>query len=176
MTFIETPLSGAAYAIRHGNTSWTVARELEVRKLWRAGYTASRIALELGGVTRNAVIGKLNRLGMRMNSRTPGVTLTCDPTARIAGSKPGQRPDGFRRKPDKRPQSAVKQLFAAPAPEVAPDIPAHQRVPLQALTRESCRYPIGDPGQPDFGFCDSKHAPGLPYCSSHARIAYRRPS
>lgn len=176
MTFIETSnFAETTRSIHKQNTGWTAARELEVRKLWTAGYTASQIALEIGGTTRNAVIGKLHRAGLTLNHRTPGVTIQCDPAARMSGSKPGRRPDGFRRMPDKRTPKPLQQLFASPAPDPVLDIPPHERVPLQALTDESCRWPIGDPGHPGFGFCNGKHIRGFKYCGFHARIAYRRP-
>lgn len=176
MTFVETSnLAGAALASRRGNSSWTNERELEVRKLWMAGYTASQIAVEIGGTTRNAVIGKLHRAGLTMNHRTPGVTIKCDPSARVANSKPGRRPDGYRRMPDRRPAKPLQQLFEAPTPVAVLDIPPHERVSLLALTGESCRYPIGDPRASDFGFCNKSHARGLPYCGFHARICYQPP-
>jgi GcrA cell cycle regulator len=176
MTYFESSnLSVHALSIRHGNTTWTDDRIAIARDLWKKGWTASRIGGELN-LTRSAVLGKLNRLGLMANSRAPGTKLTCDPNARVAGAKVGRRPDGFRRMPDKRPAKPLQQLFAASAPIAVLDIPPHERLPLQALTVKSCRFPIGDPGQPDFGFCNMTRAGGLPYCVGHARIAYRRPS
>lgn len=177
MTFIETSnLAGAALGIRNGNTPWTVERELTVRRLWKAGWSAGEISLELGSTTRNAVIGKLHRFGLTKGDRAEGVTLKCSPAARVAGAKVQRRPDGFRRMPDKRTQSAVQQLFVAPAPKPAPDTPPDQRVPLLDLTAKSCRFPIGDPCKPDFGFCTAEHLYGLPYCGFHARICYQAPA
>jgi GcrA cell cycle regulator len=59
---------------------------------------------------------------------------------------------------------------AAPEPDL--DIPPHQRVPLLALTHETCRFPLGHPGDPDFGFCPNRHADGASYCARHHRLAY----
>lgn len=196
MTFVETSnLSGAALASRHGNTSWTVARELEVRKLWTAGYTASQIALEIGGTTRNAVIGKLHRAGLMTGSRTPGVTIKADPTARLAGSKPGRRPDGFRRMPDKRPSEAaggsnarmrnttkiaaklagLDPGFNEGALRVVPAAvnPIHS---LFDLGPSHCRWPHGDPGKPNFHFCGGEALDGSSYCGVHHFVAHARPA
>lgn len=177
MTFIETSnLSDTGPLMRNGSISpWTLERELTVRRLWKAGYSAGEINLELGGTTRNAVIGKLFRLGLTKGDRAEGVEIKCLPGARTAGAKVQRRPDGFRRKPDKRPANPVQQLFKAPAPSAILDIPPHERVPLLALTEENCRYPIGDPHTADFGFCSSKRATGLSYCRFHARLCYQAP-
>lgn len=177
MTFIETSNLGIlGPTLRNGSvSSWTVERELTVRRLWKAGYSAGEINLELGGTTRNAVIGKLFRMGLTKGDRAEGVEIKCLPGARTAGAKVQRRPDGFRRMPDKRPAKPVQKLFATPASEIILEIPAHERAPLLALTKNSCRYPIGDPHAADFGFCDGKRVPGLSYCAGHARLCYQPP-
>ena len=107
MTFFETSnLAGHALSIRHGNTSWTVERELTLRRLWKAGWSAGEISLQLGSTTRNAVIGKLHRFGLTRGDRAQGVEIKCLPGARTAGAKVQRRPDGFRRKAlPKNPQA-----------------------------------------------------------------------
>jgi GcrA cell cycle regulator len=52
-------------------------------------------------------------------------------------------------------------------------IPMGQRRTLLELTEETCRWPIGDPSNPEFYFCGGKPIPSLPYCSHHSRIAYQ---
>lgn len=166
MSLVETPLAGAALAIRHGNTTWTVERELAVRRLWKGGSTAAEISIEIGGTTRNAVIGKLHRLGLtmvdRQNSREP------------APRKPRRRPDGFRRLADKRIARPAEPFHKPMMCEPAPEIQTHERIALVDLTAESCRFPLGDPGKPGFGFCNGQHVKGRPYCAGHMRIAYGR--
>jgi len=170
MSLIETPLAGAAYAIRHGNTTWTIERELTVRRLWRAGWSASQIALDIGGgASRNAVIGKLHRLGLMRSDRAPGIRLKCDPAARVAGAKVGQRPDGFRRK------ALPKDGLASPA--LVCDAPApiersEAACSLAELGEDMCHYPYGEPRDADFAFC-GRSAKGT-YCAGHHRICYPR--
>lgn len=178
MTFFDTSNLGIpGPTLRNGSISpWTVERELTVRRLWKAGHSAGEINLELGGTTRNAVIGKLFRMGLTKGDRAEGVEIKCLPGARTAGAKVQRRPDGFRRKPDKRPAKPLQQLFASPLPEPAPDIPPHERIPLLALTEDSCRYPIGDPRTAGFGFCNGKRVNGISYCGFHARICYQPPA
>jgi len=54
-------------------------------------------------------------------------------------------------------------------------IPLNERRYIQTLTESCCRWPIGDPQQPDFHFCGKKKIPGLPYCEVHARRAFQPP-
>lgn len=170
MTFIETSnLAGAALVSRRGNSSWTDERELEVHKLWRAGYTASQIAIEIGGTTRNAVIGKLHRAGLTMSHRTPGVKIKCDPSARLPGSKPGRRPDGYRRRA--LPKTPIARPFAEP--EIIVLLGRNEAACTFAqLGRDTCRYPYGEPHAADFAFC-GRSSEGRTYCSGHARICYQ---
>lgn len=171
MTFIETSnLSGITIAIRQGSTPWSVERELTVRKLWSDGYTASQIALNLGETTRNAVIGKLHRMGLTMNHRTPGVSIKCDPTARMPGSKIGRRPDGYRRNP--LPKGTVAPIHE-PLPLIAAIERSDAACSFPELAEGMCRYPYGEPREADFAFC-GRHADGT-YCAGHHAIAYRRP-
>jgi GcrA cell cycle regulator len=166
MTFIETPLSGAAYAIRHGNTSWTVERELTVRRLWKQGWSASQIAGELGHATRNAVIGKLNRLGLKANSRLPGAQITAP------APRSNRRPDGFRRKPLPK---APRILPPQPEPEVmAPISRSEAACSFSELGKDMCRYPFGDPRDADFAFCG--RFTKSTYCSGHRRLCYTPPA
>lgn len=175
MSLVETPLAGAAYAIRHGNTSWTVERELTLRRLWAAGWSAGEINLQLGGTTRNAVIGKLHRFGLTKGDRTEGVEIKCLPGARTAGAKVQRRPDGFRRKAlPKNPQGRPPvHAYTEPAPIVTIER-SDVACTFAELSKGMCRYPYGEPGAPDFAFC-GRHADGT-YCAGHRRIAYRRPT
>jgi GcrA cell cycle regulator len=51
-----------------------------------------------------------------------------------------------------------------------------QRRTLLELTEETCRWPIGDPGQADFFFCGGRTITSLPYCAYHSRVAYQPPN
>jgi GcrA cell cycle regulator len=157
--------------------SWTDERVTLLRQLWEDGQSASKIAAQLGGVTRNAVIGKVHRLGL---------------SGRVI--KPAEDVAAARRKPvqEVEIETAIAVVEAeAPEPVAilahrpAPDFPvpaaapepvalaASQRVTIMDLRESMCRWPIGDPTTPEFGFCGARSITGLPYCTHHAQIAYQ---
>jgi GcrA cell cycle regulator len=152
--------------------SWTDERVALLTKLWTDGLSASQIAAELGGITRNAVIGKVHRLGLSGRAKAPSSAI---PRQR----KPRAPSQMFRAA---RPMMRGNTALAMPAydydPEPEPEpieniIPIGQRCTLVELTEDKCRWPIGDPGQPDFFFCGGKATTGMPYCGYHSRIAYQ---
>ena len=136
--------------------SWTEDRVALLKKLWGEGKTAAEIAGTLGGVTRNAVIGKAHRL--KLSNRMSPIQ---------------------QHKKTKAPVAANNS--APPAAPVAPkrrrkkdiDIPRGKGLSLIDLTPSMCRWPSGDPQEEDFGFCAETCAPSMPYCEEHARIAYQ---
>ncbi|KNG94764.1 GcrA family cell cycle regulator [Pseudaestuariivita atlantica] len=172
--------------------SWTDERVELLKKMWGEGQSASQIAKELGGVTRNAVIGKVHRLGLS-NRAGPGA----------APAKPEP-------KPEPKPKAAAKpaEAEAAPAPEPKPAstparkqiIPAGQPLPpqpsaneispealakvsevekkakklsLMELTERTCKWPVGDPATDDFWFCGLPVKAGKPYCEAHVGVAFQ---
>jgi GcrA cell cycle regulator len=151
--------------------SWTDERVELLKKLWSDGLSASQIAGELGGITRNAVIGKVHRLGLSGRAKAPSSSVPRQRKPRIASQM-------FRAPRTMRGNVAL----AMPAYDYQPDpepqmieniIPIGQRCSLVELTDEKCHWPIGDPGQADFFFCGGKTNAGTPYCGYHARIAYQ---
>jgi GcrA cell cycle regulator len=157
--------------------SWTDERVENLKKLWQEGLSASQIATRLGGVTRNAVIGKVHRLGLsgrattsRMKSHRPRRTPASGGVKRIA-SKPRFAQIG---------NTALRALYQTDAEPYTPPaeelvIPPNERKYIQTLTESCCRWPIGDPQQADFHFCGKKKVPSLPYCEFHARRAFQPP-
>ncbi len=149
--------------------SWTDERVELLKKLWADGLSASQIAAELGGITRNAVIGKVHRLGLSGRAKSPSSSA---PRAR----KPRSHILRVAR-PQMRGNNALALAYEMePEPEIeAYDnvIPMGQRRTLLELTEDTCRWPIGDPSNPEFYFCGGKPIPSLPYCSHHSRIAYQ---
>ena len=68
-------------------------------------------------------------------------------------------------------------LDAEAEPELVDNVfPMGQRRTLLELTEETCRWPIGDPGQADFFFCGGQTITSLPYCAYHSRVAYQPPN
>jgi GcrA cell cycle regulator len=140
---------------------WTAEREEQARTLWRSGVSSGHIARKLGGgVTRNAVIGKLHRLGETKRSKEAGKVA-----ARINSPK---REAFTQRVNELRPAGAPP----APPPKMRPGPLKCEPVPLGALTANSCRYPRGDVYEPAVLFCGAPKARG-PYCEDCAAIAFK---
>jgi GcrA cell cycle regulator len=151
--------------------TWTDERVELLKKLWSDGLSASQIAAELGGITRNAVIGKVHRLGLSGRAKSPSSAAP-----RQRKPRPVQHMMRVAR-PAMRGNTALAQQFDyEPELEVAPVenvIPMGQRRTILELTEDTCRWPIGDPGSNEFFFCGGHTAPTAPYCSFHSRVAYQ---
>ncbi|MFY9897079.1 MAG: GcrA family cell cycle regulator [Xanthobacteraceae bacterium] len=127
--------------------------------------TCSQIAAAIG-VSRNAVIGKIHRLGL--SSGRPagaGARANCPPRAR--------HPRG----PTQR--RLLRLAYAqAPLDEIMSSIAVISTHPctLMDIDTHQCRWPIGDPASTHFLFCGNDAIAGLTYCVGHARMAYRAPA
>lgn len=141
-----------------------------LRRYWREGLSASKIAGRIGGVTRNAVIGKAHRLGLPERGQS-------SPTA----CKNRSIAMTLKRQSQKSTRERVKTVVAKidfdaePLPADDPSDTARTRVTFSKLEPHHCRFPIGDPKSADFGFCGCNKVHGLPYCEAHARRAYQPP-
>jgi GcrA cell cycle regulator len=145
---------------------WNDERVATLRKLWTDGLSASQIAKQLGGVTRNAVIGKVHRLGLA------GRATPSRPAKRIVRNNPN-RPRLLTGAPS-RPRT-IPSL--APLAEAAPPLePMAQAdgslASVLTVTDRMCRWPIGDPTDQKFAFCGRDACDG-PYCSEHARLGFQ---
>lgn len=142
--------------------SWTDDRVSLLRRLWGEGHTAAEIAKELGGVTRNAVIGKAHRL--KLSNRVSPIQQNRKPANKNVARKPSVSGEVVRPAP-------------APArvePQVADVVSSSGDVySLMDLQPRMCRWPSGDPKKEGFGFCGAKTVSGIPYCAEHAKIAYQ---
>lgn len=139
-------------------TPWNSERVEQLTQLWREGFSASQIAARLGGATRNAVIGKVHRLGLparRMRQRDQGRPRVRLPNARRQTPKPR----AWRPVP-------VPHLPVFPQAE-----PVSLGVSIVELTPNTCRWPHGDPKGEFGGFCGHPISPGSPYCPHHRRRA-----
>jgi len=152
--------------------AWTDERVELLKKLWGEGLSASQIAGRLGSVTRNAVIGKVHRLGLsgrattsRMKSHRPRPRMASKRMAKTRFAQTGN--------PAFRALYQEADTYVAPVEEMV--IPVNERKTIQTLTECSCRWPIGDPQASDFHFCGKNKVPGLPYCEFHARRAFQPP-
>ena len=147
-------------------TSWTPKRIEMLKTLWNQGFSAAEIATQFGDLTRNAVIGKVHREW-------------------LAGRNPGSinRIPRCTRRRHKSKIAALAEIVTPieivtaplqrreiPTPIiVASELDVH---PILTLKLRSCRWPIGDPKEPDFRFCGCSALPGRPYCAEHMAIAY----
>jgi GcrA cell cycle regulator len=156
--------------------TWTDDRVELLKKLWADGLSASQIAGELGGITRNAVIGKVHRLGLSGRAKAPSSSVPRQRKPR-APSQMFRAPRTMMRGNTALAQMPSYDYDPEPEPELIENIiPMGQRCTLLELDQEKCHWPIGDPGQPDFFFCGGKTNAGTPYCGYHGRVAYQPPS
>ncbi|HEV7257365.1 MAG TPA: GcrA family cell cycle regulator [Bosea sp. (in: a-proteobacteria)] len=166
--------------------AWTEERVELLKKLWSDGLSASQIAAELGNVTRNAVIGKVHRLGLSGRAKnpaaastprtsTPRKTPTRSPSHPMSGG-PGATQGMTRGANALAPQyspEAEAEAEQEPMPSEDVVIPFSERVTIMDLREYMCRWPMGDPTTPEFRFCGARSQTGMPYCGYHARIAYQ---
>ncbi len=149
--------------------SWTDDRVDTLRKLWTDGLSASQIAAELGGVTRNAVIGKVHRLGLSGRAKGSGSSnggRAKKPANRSSFAKTTRPVNGEAGKKPAAVSSRPSQIVDLPEP-------APLMLPLLQLTETTCKYPIGDPQEDTFGFCGARSRDGDPYCEYHCKLTYQ---
>ena len=169
--------------------SWTDERVERLSRLWLEGLSASQIAADLGeGVSRNAVIGKVHRLGLSGRSTVPAG----DSAALVEEAQPVSALDaapltlsmdpGLVDDEDEAAADLPIEIEIAPVP-VAIDLavlrsrdaalPPTGRVTILELGATMCRWPLGDPTSAEFRFCGCRATNGLPYCPDHARVAFQ---
>ena len=161
--------------------SWTDERVARVSKLWADGLSASQIATELGGVTRNAVIGKVHRLGLsgRAKSSGGGAKARRTPTSSTPRKKPTySRPRASSSGSAARsaPSGGVAELERPPKPVVDLVAPESKKLTLLEITEFTCKWPTGDPTRPGFSFCGHKTHEEKPYCEFHSKLAFQPPN
>ncbi len=161
--------------------------------MWAEGNSASQIAKELGGVTRNAVIGKVHRLGLS-NRATTSSSSKSDAKAKSASKSNSKAKQKSRKientetKPD-NVTSLRRQIIPAGQPlppqpsanEISPEALARvneiekkaKKLSLLELTEKTCKWPVGDPATEDFWFCGLATQSGKPYCEAHVGVAFQ---
>ena len=170
--------------------SWTDERVELLKKMWTEGQSASQIAKELGGVTRNAVIGKVHRLGL---SNRAGAASTPAPEKKPAKAKAETKPAAKKAPAERVVEVTVtaprKPIVPAGQPlppqpsanEISPEALAKvnevektaKKISLMELTERTCKWPIGDPATEDFWFCGLSVQQGKPYCEAHVGVAFQ---
>jgi len=151
---------------------WTAEAVEDLKRLAFEGRSASVIATALGAASRNAVIGKANRIGIKLNGdgRAAVIGKTRAGARRAqwaaANSKPGVGNDGS--------DAAFAREKAAWIFSQA-EVGEMQRVRFEEICEFACRWPLGDPRTGEFAYCGLTPAKGQSYCAGHCRMAYRPP-
>lgn len=157
---------------------WTDERVELLRKYWAEGLSASRIAAQLGGVSRNAVIGKVHRLKLSSRGRTTTSSTTRQKKSTTAPR--AAKPSAPRTITTSIGATALQAQFDAepvarryyrPAEDVV--VPMSRRLALVELTERTCKWPNGDPLSEDFSFCGNDSAETGPYCNFHSKVAFQ---
>ena len=170
--------------------AWTDERIKQLRQLWSEGQSASKIAEKLGGVTRNAVIGKIHRLGLSNRSENSEKKIITKKRGRPAKVK---NTDNFQKQIDDSKNKDFSQINSdkfddlhvdglegsknmlpeATLANIAELEENAKKLNLMELTERTCKWPIGDPATENFWFCGHPSEQGKPYCSTHVSIAFQ---
>ena len=175
---------------------WTEQTIETLKKLALEGRSAAWIAAALGAPSRNAVIGKANRIGIKLNG------TRCAPFDETSGSAPVPKIPWERRRarragdasrPDRTQlanvpwrKATARARSASPAVMrdkrrtdrwmfAAAEVGEMRRIGFLEIDEVQCRWPLGDPLQEDFALCGLQVAKGHAYCAGHCRLAYRLP-
>lgn len=148
--------------------AWTDERVELLKTLWAEGLSAAQIANKMGGVTRNAVIGKVHRLGLSGRATPAKPQRGCGPTlprreeAAPVAAKPQQRQE-------------MKPVIPEPESITALVLDSGDLTTVATIKNNMCKWPIGDPARDDFHFCGQPAGTGKSYCTYHARMAFQPP-
>lgn len=140
---------------------WTEPAVETLKTLWSDESLSAAVIARRLGVSRNAVLGKIHRLGLS-NRRTGPKAPRAQRPARLP--RPGRPAASARSGPPRPPSSTAPPHIV----EVGPGLVAH----LEDIAPHGCHWPIGDPLAEDFRFC-GRRADTAPYCDAHRSVAYQ---
>ena len=147
--------------------AWTDERVELLKTLWAEGLSAAQIANKMGGVTRNAVIGKVHRLGLSGRATPAKPQRGCGPMAARREEEAA---------PAAKPQRQEMRPFIPEPESIAPVVlDSGDRTTVATIKNNMCKWPIGDPARDDFHFCGQPSPAGKSYCTYHARMAFQPP-
>ena len=138
--------------------SWTDEKVSKLKELWGKGNTASEIANIIGGISRNAVIGKAHRLNLSAKIKTRTATSNQDFDTSIESKKIKSR---------KGKRNKFKSLI------IERDFEPENPKQLEELDENSCKWPLGHPDEKDFYFCGRSSLKDFSYCKLHLLYAYQ---
>ncbi len=138
--------------------SWNDEKVQKLKELWGKGSTASQIAEIIGGISRNAVIGKAHRLNLssKIKTRNASSSQNFDNSSEENSSK--QR----RGRKSKFQSLIIEKDFEPENPKK-----------LEELDESSCKWPIGHPEEQSFYFCGRSSLKDFSYCKLHLLYAYQ---
>ena len=138
--------------------SWNEEKVAKLKELWGKGNTASQIAEIIGGLSRNAVIGKAHRLNLSAKIKTRTVTSNKNFENSIRENNP---------KSKRGQKSKFKSLI------IEKDFEPENPKQLEELDESSCKWPIGHPDEKSFYFCGRSSLKDFSYCKLHLLYAYQ---
>ena len=138
--------------------SWTEEKVETLKKLWGSGKTASQIAEMIGGISRNAVIGKAHRLNLSAKIKTRTVASNKSFENSIEENNTKSR---------RGRKSKFKSLI------IEKDFEPENPKQLEELDENSCKWPIGHPDEKSFYFCGRSSLKDFSYCKLHLLYAYQ---
>jgi GcrA cell cycle regulator len=138
--------------------SWTEEKVAKLKELWGKGNTASQIAEIIGGISRNAVIGKAHRLNLSAKIKTRPAISNINFEHNINTNNP---------KVKRGRKSKFKSLI------IEKDFEPENPKQLEELDENSCKWPIGHPNEKSFYFCGRSSLKDFSYCKLHLLYAYQ---
>ena len=138
--------------------SWTEEKVAKLKELWGKGNTASQIAEIIGGISRNAVIGKAHRLNLSAKIKTRSAI-------------PNQKFDNASVAKDSKIRKGRRSKFKTLI--IEKDFEPEKPKQLEELTENCCKWPIGHPNEKSFYFCGRSSLKDFSYCKLHLLYAYQ---